>query len=96
MSLCLIQNPGVEWDDIVDWFCKMEGCSLQVLICKLCLAAVVYHLSCLRNDLCHGNTPRTEEALVARIQWEVRSRIMFRRFTEQSDMASRLKRLWKS
>jgi hypothetical protein len=67
MSLCLIQNPCVEWNDIVNWFYKMEGCSLQVLICKLCLAAVVYHLWCLRNDLCHGNTPRTEEALVARI-----------------------------
>jgi hypothetical protein len=57
MSLCLIQNPCVEWDHIVDWFCKMKGRSLQMLLYKLCLAEVVYHLWCLRNDLCHGNTP---------------------------------------
>lgn len=28
------------------------------------------------NDLLHGNTPRTEEAIVAHIKWEVRSRML--------------------
>jgi hypothetical protein len=28
------------------------------------------------NDLLHGNTPRTEEAIMAHIKWGVRSRIL--------------------
>jgi hypothetical protein len=65
MTLCLITNPCIEWDDVVNWSYKLKGRSLQVLLCKLCLVAVVYHLWRLRNDFYHGNTSQTEETLVA-------------------------------
>lgn len=66
MTLCLITNPCIEWDDVVNWSYKLKGQNLQVLLCRLCLAAVVYHLWRLRNDFYHGNTSRTEETLVAK------------------------------
>jgi len=90
MALCLVQQSFTEWDNVVRWSCSHKGRSLQVLVCKLCLAATVCHLWRLRNDLCHGNTPRTEETLVAQIQWEVRSRLLFRQKGGRSAMATRL------
>jgi len=95
MSVCLVQKLCIECDDIVRWSCTLKGRGLQVLLCKICLAAVVYQLWRLRNDLCHENTPRTKEALVAQIQWEVRSRLMFRRKIERSAMSVRLVQIWK-
>jgi len=44
MTLCSVQQPFTKWDDIVSWSCSLKGRSLQVLVCKLCLATVVYHL----------------------------------------------------
>lgn len=51
METCLISNPSTNWDDIVDWYCKLMGKGMQVILCKLCLAAAVYHVWRLRNDL---------------------------------------------
>jgi len=46
------------------------------LICRLCLGATIYHLWRQRNDLFHGNMPRSEEAIIVQIRWEVRSRLL--------------------
>jgi hypothetical protein len=54
----------------------LKGKSLQNILCKLCLAVAIYHLWRLVNDLCYGNTPLTEEALVARIKGNVRIRVL--------------------
>jgi predicted mannosyl-3-phosphoglycerate phosphatase (HAD superfamily) len=35
METCLISNPSTNWDDIVDWYCKLKGKGLQVILCKL-------------------------------------------------------------
>jgi hypothetical protein len=43
--------------------------------CKLCFASTLYHLWRQRNDLCNGNTPRTEERIEAQTKCEVRARI---------------------
>jgi len=53
MAACLIPNPNIDWDNIVEWICMMKGKSLQVILCKLCLAATMYHILRLRSDLCH-------------------------------------------
>jgi hypothetical protein len=67
----------VEWAEVVSWTAgALKGKGPQASLCKLCLAAVVYHIWRQRNDLCHGNVPKTEEALVATIKWEVRLRFM--------------------
>lgn len=65
---CLSPSPSVSWDDIVLWACSLKGKGLHTTLCKLGLAAVVYHIWRLRNELCFGNSPLTEEALVARIK----------------------------
>jgi hypothetical protein len=44
MSLCLVQKLCIKWDDIVRWSCTLKGRGLQVLLCKICLVAAVYHL----------------------------------------------------
>lgn len=54
----------------------MRGKSLQNILCKLCLVAAIYHLWRLMNDLCYGNTPLTEEALVARTEGEIRTQVL--------------------
>jgi len=76
MAACCISNPFVHWDDVLVWSCKLKGKSLQNILCKLCLAAAIYHLWRLRNGLCYGNNPLTEEALVTRIKGEVRARVL--------------------
>jgi len=76
MAASCISDPCVHCDDVLVWSCTLKGKSLQNILCKLCLAAAIYHLWRLRNDLCYGNTPLTEEALVARIKGEVRARVL--------------------
>jgi hypothetical protein len=77
MSICLIPNPPVDWEEVVQWFVKdLQGTSLKANACRLSLAAVVYHLWWQRNALMHGNTPRTEEAIVSQVKWQVCSRLL--------------------
>lgn len=45
-------------------------------MCKLVLGAVVYHLWKKRNDVRHGNILKSEEQILHRIDWEVRTCIM--------------------
>jgi hypothetical protein len=77
MASCLIFDTFVEWSDVANWsIAALKGMGLQVSLCKLCFAATVYHVWKQMNDLCHGNTPRTEEDIVVQITWEVLSKIM--------------------
>jgi hypothetical protein len=77
MAACSYDDPPLFWDSIVEWSTAMlHGKNLRSCLGRLCLGAVVYHIWKQRNDLQHGNTPRTEEALVANILWEVRSRVL--------------------
>lgn len=70
-------DPPVEWELVESWCAaNVQGRSLKTNLCRLCLGATVYHLWRHRNDLLHGNTPRSEEGLVAQIRWEVRSKIL--------------------
>jgi hypothetical protein len=50
---------------------RIEGESMPVS-----LGAVVYHLRMQRNNIKHGNQPRTEEKIVKRITWEIRARMI--------------------
>jgi hypothetical protein len=50
--------------------------NLKTSLCKLNSGATAYHLWKQRNDLLHGNTPKTEEAIVYKVRWEIRARIM--------------------
>jgi hypothetical protein len=51
------------------------GKSLKACLGRLCLGATVYHLWRHRNDLIHLKIPRSEEAILAQIKWDVRVRV---------------------
>jgi hypothetical protein len=77
MNDCSCNDPPSDWESVVDWcITVLHGKSLKSGLGKLCFGACVYHLWKQWNALLHGNTPKTEEALVAQIKWEVRSRIL--------------------
>jgi hypothetical protein len=44
------------------------------------LAAAIYQIWSLRNELWFGKFPLSEEALVARIKWDIRTMVMTRKF----------------
>ncbi|XP_062173652.1 uncharacterized protein LOC133879125 [Alnus glutinosa] len=69
--------PTKEWDDLVEWSSvALKGKELWTTLCRLCFGAAVYHIWRQRNDLLHGNVPRTEEQIVAYIHWEVKTKFM--------------------
>lgn len=77
ISDCLVSNPPTGWDDVVLWsVAELQGRSLKSCVCKLCFGAAVYHLWLQRNVLLHGKTLRTEEQIVSRIRWKVRTRVL--------------------
>ena len=61
----ILQNGIRQW----------EKNSLKGILCRLVLGAVIYHLWCTRNELKHSAQPSTEEQLLKKILWEVRSRL---------------------
>jgi hypothetical protein len=72
----LESNLPVVWNEIMQWSVKeLQGKSLQKSIRKLYLAAV-YHLWLQRNALLPARTPKTEEQLLARIRWKVKTRLI--------------------
>jgi hypothetical protein len=77
MSSCFISDLKMEWGDIATWSSvALKGQGLWTTLCRRSLGAAVYHIWRQRNDLVHGNTPQTEEQIVAHVRWEVRSKIM--------------------
>lgn len=77
MAACHFEDPPLFWEDVEIWSVKMlQGKNLEACLCRLWLGAVIYHLWRNRNDLQHGNAPKSEEAIVANIKWEVRSKVL--------------------
>jgi len=64
--------------------------SLKANICRLVLSATVYNIWRNRNELKYGNHPKTEEQLMQKIFWEVRTRVLgkgrFKKITENMDL----------
>lgn len=97
MASCLIVDPFVEWDDVVNWsIAAFKGKGLQVSLCKLCFAACVYLIWKQMNDLWHGNTPRRQGSrkLFVQIKWEVRARIMVKCAVKKSACNDKLMNSW--
>jgi hypothetical protein len=62
---------------------------LKTCLGRLCFGAVIYYIWRHRNDLQHGNTPKSEEAIGATIKWEVRLRLLAKgRFKDLSSHLS--------
>jgi hypothetical protein len=79
MADCKVLDPPDDWDLIVKWSSAgMKGKNLHSTARKLCFAATVYNLWMQRNCLVHDRNPKTEEALLSKIRWEVKSRILYK------------------
>jgi len=77
MAECSISNAPLDWDAIEDWGLKdLKGKGIKANLGRLCLGSTVYNLWKQRNALLHNSSPKTEEALMDCIRWEVRSRLM--------------------
>jgi hypothetical protein len=77
MADCSFLNVPLDWDSIESWGSAiLHRKSLKACLGRLCLGAMVYQLWRQRNDLLHCNTPRTEEAILAQIKWEVRAKVL--------------------
>jgi hypothetical protein len=81
MSRCIVINPSIKWDEIIQMrVSNWENKNLKGIICRLVLGSIVYHIWCTRNEIQHSGHPLTEEQLVKRIRWEVRTRVVGRNF----------------
>jgi hypothetical protein len=77
LKKCDVDNPKVIWEVVVEWeSAELRGKSLLVILCKLALGAVVYHIWKHRNDVRHGNVLKSEEQILKIIVWEIMTRIM--------------------
>jgi hypothetical protein len=95
MQICLEPFPVVDWDDVAMWcMMQLKGKSLKTRLCKLSLGAVVYHIWIQRNNLIHGNVVCSEEGRIARIKWEIRSRLMGKGQYRRSMVNIRLLQNW--
>jgi len=82
MEGCMTR-PEIEWEKVKDCYeAKFTGRSLMANLCKLCLAASIYHLWKLRNDLCQN------------IRWEVWTRVMAKGRFKRSAQNEKLATLW--
>ncbi|XP_059442158.1 uncharacterized protein LOC132174537 [Corylus avellana] len=77
MFRCRVDNVPIVWEDILqlglnDWGCK----SLKAMLCRLVLGSVVYNIWCTRNEIKHAGHPKTEEQLLKKILWEIRTRVV--------------------
>jgi hypothetical protein len=77
MAECSILNVPLDWENIEDWGLNvLLGKCIRACLGSLCFRATIYNLWRQRNDLLYNNTPRTEEAILAYIRWEVCARIL--------------------
>jgi hypothetical protein len=73
MASCMISDPEVEWEDVAAWSTnELKGEKPLYQSVQALFWATVYHLWRQRNDLMHYNAPRSEEQIMAHVQWEVR------------------------
>ena len=53
-----------------------KGKGLKAVLCTLVLSATVYNLWGERNNIKHGHQLMTEERIIQKVRWEVRTRVL--------------------
>jgi hypothetical protein len=91
MKLCHVENPFEDWDDIRAWCGTVLTRDCFNI---LCLGAATYHIWKQRNAILHSNSILTEEAIIGRIKWEVKARMIAKGNFQRSMENSRLATLW--
>jgi hypothetical protein len=94
MAECSFPNPPIDWESVAEWsVVVLHGKGLKFNLGKLCFGAFVYQLWKQRNALLHGRIPKSEEAIIMQIKWEVKSRTLakgsFKRIDKHIDLVYR-------
>jgi hypothetical protein len=77
LDLCLEGHHLETWEDIAHWcISELRRDCFKTRLRILCSGAAVYNLWKQRNATLHGSNVISEEALLSRIKWEVRARIL--------------------
>jgi hypothetical protein len=95
MSLCLENRSLQTWDEIIQW-CSTElrkEC-FKTRLKILCLGAALYILWRQGNALLHSKNIATEEALLSKIKWDVKTRILEKGMFKRTKENLRLVKLW--
>ncbi|XP_059433958.1 uncharacterized protein LOC132167079 [Corylus avellana] len=76
MHCCHENNSPIIWDEVLKLGISKWGTkTLKGLLCRLVLGSVIYNLWCTRNELKHSGHPISEEQILRKVLWEVRTRI---------------------
>ncbi|XP_059446512.1 uncharacterized protein LOC132178068 [Corylus avellana] len=76
MHRCHENNSPIIWDEVLKLGISKWGTkTLKGLLCHLVLGSVIYNLWCTRNELKHSGHPISEEQILRKVLWEVRTRI---------------------
>jgi hypothetical protein len=78
MLQCIVEQPPTIWDDILQLGYKSWGkISLHFLLCRLVFGSI-YNLWHTKNEIRHAGSPSTEEQILKKVMWEVRTRLVGR------------------
>jgi hypothetical protein len=74
MLRCLKLNPQLDWQGVMEEACSTwRTKNLLAVLCKLILSSVVYNLWQAKNELRFQGWPKTEEQILKKIFWDIRS-----------------------
>ncbi|XP_059439694.1 uncharacterized protein LOC132172241 [Corylus avellana] len=77
LSRCRIANSPIIWEEVLQMGCSEWGNkTFKVVPGRLALGSTVYNIWCNRNEIKHAGHPKTEEQLLKKILWEVRTRVI--------------------
>ena len=78
--MCLVKNPKCHCDALIEWgYWRVwqKKFLLKAVLCKLIMAATVYHIWLQRNSRVYIRHAKSEDAIVTSIKWDVKTRIEF-------------------
>ena len=77
LKCCLVRNPIIVWDEIVNWGIKTAEAEASVLPCVgFALWAAIYHVWLERNARLHGGQFTSKDNIVLAIRLEVGARML--------------------
>jgi hypothetical protein len=76
MARCRVDNPPIIWDDIILMGCSNWGSKTLNPYFVVWLWGLLYIIWCTRNEIQHAGHPITEEQILKKILWEVRTRVI--------------------
>jgi len=95
MVLCLEHRSLETWEEITYWcITELSIDCFKTRLRILCLGAAVYNLWRQRNVLLHNSNVATEEALLSKIKWKIRARLLVKGNFKRTRENLKIAQLW--